>query len=116
MRVSPIELMTANGNQQSYNCLYEQQRASLQAKPTGQQGRLISSPPHMPSIRRKPSEQATEKLKSKPRISTQAKLISPFLASTTKLRGGHFPLIGQGNALCLRGLSPQQWVREGIET
>ena len=35
MRVSPIELMTVNDNQQSYNCLYEQQRASLQANQLG---------------------------------------------------------------------------------
>jgi hypothetical protein len=35
----------------------------------------------------------------------QAKSISPFLASTTKLRGGRFPLIGQGK-LCVSGDFP----------
>src|ERR1700733_4478881 len=108
MRVSPIELMTVNDNQQSYNCLYEQQRASLQANQLGNRKAHIFAS-FMPSTRRKPSDKATEQLKSsQQRIINQipqAKSISPFLASTTKLRGGRFPLIGQGK-LCVSGDFP----------
>ena len=46
---------------------------------------------------------------------TQAKPFSPFLASTTKLRGGRFPLIGQGK-LCVSGDFPHSnGIREGHE-
>src|ERR1700721_925889 len=107
MRVSPIELMTVNDNQQSYNCLYEQQRASLQANQLGT-GKAHIFASFMPSIRRKPSETGYRAVEIKPtRINQipQAKSISPCLASTTKLRGGRFPLIGQGK-LCVSGDFP----------
>ena len=56
-------------------------------------------------------------VKIEPGIHThpQAKPFSPFLASTTKLRGGRFPLIGQGK-LCVSGDFPHSnGIREGHE-
>jgi len=72
------------------------------------QGRLISLPPSLPSIRKEAIRTGYRAVEIKPtRINQipQAKSISPFLASTTKLRGGRFPLIGQGK-LCVSGDFP----------
>ena len=81
--------------------------ASLQAKPTGHREgsylRLLHAFNQKEAIRT--GYRAVEIKPTRINQIPQAKSISPFLASTTKLRGGRFPLIGQGK-LCVSGDFP----------